>query len=154
MTNDLPFFRLTALESVCFMSRGIVGYETRQAFATRLSLGFPKGVYVVSVKLDVRAFINPTGLIEILMPPFARVERWQCVNNDAAEVCVCRGFFDPEIKGPWKHRNEPNRHHPLCQLGRHSTGNWTELQGAPAVLAPGVNWRDVHVEQNPVEERA
>lgn len=142
------YYRLDWDRTRLFLANNAFGAAARQSLARYLVQRFCNGVYVAGANLEVLAFVNPVGVLELLKPPREKIARHECANNDTPEKCVCRTFLDPETRGPWSQR-KVRAHHPLCGLGARSAENWHEVNARGLVLYDGAKWRELKLEENP-----
>jgi hypothetical protein len=110
---DFPLHRLnTPLTKLWLISP-----HGRAAMARALARRYQSGVGVCAATLRLIAVVTPTGAVRELAPPHQLFEMWQIANQPKPVECPCANFFDPEVKGAYRHRSN-GEHHPFCQFDR------------------------------------
>lgn len=115
----------------------------RREMASFLAKTYRTGVVVCNPTLHAFATVSPNGVITELPPPHRVFQFWQLANKPSvvAGECACLNFWDPEIEGPWKLREDSvrrNIHHPHCQSREVSTAAWSLAKAsAEARVAEG-----------------
>ena len=121
---DFPLHRLNTPQTKLWNFGGII----QRKMASQLGRRYRRsGVGVLDYRQNLVAFVNPTGGIRMLKPPFQFYPMWMIANKPRPLECPCADFIDPENQASWKERGTAE-HHPLCQFDRHARAVYRRIK--------------------------
>ena len=127
--DHVPYHKLTEAQGRAWCFQGPVGENIRRSMASQLCKMYPAGVGLCSPTMKLVAYIQPSGAIRMLLAPFKVIPISAISNKPKETECPCQDFFDPEVRGPWRHRSN-GLHHPMCQYEKDAQRVFAEVYKA------------------------